>query len=69
MYFTIKLEGSPSAETHYWTASVFFVVLKSTSGQGRPWADAAALGPAPWWLGRLFIFPDTPCAQELWKAL
>jgi len=24
--------------------------------QGRPEADEAALGPAPWCLGRLFIF-------------
>jgi len=21
-------------------------------------------GPAPWCLGRLFFFPDTPCARE-----
>jgi len=26
------------------------------SMQGRPSADAAALGPAPWCLGKLFIF-------------
>jgi len=26
--------------------------------------DVAALGPAPWCLGRLFILPDTHCAWE-----
>ena len=35
---------------------VIFKDILWKRNQGRPQADAAALGPAPWCLGRLFIF-------------
>jgi len=35
---------------------VYDFEVKMNREQGRPEADEAALGPAPWCLGRLFIF-------------